>query len=479
MPTDERPPLSERETEILGLVATGKTNQEIARALIISPNTVKVHLRNIFEKLNVQSRTEATLFAIRNGLVQIETPTVPNPAIQPPHAMPAAPPIMDTAAPPAVDDAAGPAPVIVEPLQAMTLRTPQVPIARWQRAYLLASLLLMMLALLAPQIESAFSRSRATGANLLSDARLAQTGLPPRQDTARWRVRAPLPGPRARHAQTAFRNQVYVIGGETPTGLTDSVDVFDPERNDWQPRSNLPQPLSNIEATVLKNLIYVAGGVTSSGEITAEFLSYDPVADAWGQAPPLPAPRAGYALAASDTALFVIGGWDGAEVVNTVFIYDPARLLWRSGPALPSGRALAGAVVLADQLIVVGGFDGAQAQPTMFRLPLAAGGQPAQEVWEQGAPLRAARSGLAVVVEGAALYALGGGDASLDYHERYDPFSQTWSSIVSPWAGEWRGAGAAAVPPMIYISGGWSGDYAEVHEQYQAGFRTFMPNSPR
>ncbi|MFZ1265435.1 MAG: hypothetical protein WAU95_03150, partial [Anaerolineae bacterium] len=61
----------------------------------------------------------------------------------------------------------------------------------------------------------------------------------------------------------------------------------------------------------------------------------------------------------------------------------------------------------------------------------------------------------------------------------YDPFTQTWSSIVSPWTGAWRGMSVAVVAPMIYISGGWNGDYAEINEQYQAGFRTFLPNSPR
>src|SRR3990172_10082358 len=64
--------LSEREREILNLVATGASNKEIANQLYISTNTVKVHLRNIFSKTGATSRTEAAMIAISTRLVDVD-----------------------------------------------------------------------------------------------------------------------------------------------------------------------------------------------------------------------------------------------------------------------------------------------------------------------------------------------------------------------------------------------------------------------
>jgi len=61
--------LTERETEVLKLLAQGKANKEIAAALQIGEKTVKTHVSNILAKLNVQSRTQAALYAVRIGLV--------------------------------------------------------------------------------------------------------------------------------------------------------------------------------------------------------------------------------------------------------------------------------------------------------------------------------------------------------------------------------------------------------------------------
>ena len=75
--TEGAPELSPREMEIVKLVSKGITNQMIARELSISENTVKVHLRYVFAKLNVESRTEATLFAISHGWVEVEGSNLP------------------------------------------------------------------------------------------------------------------------------------------------------------------------------------------------------------------------------------------------------------------------------------------------------------------------------------------------------------------------------------------------------------------
>ena len=66
-PSGEHVLLSEREIEILKLVASGKSNQSVAEQLSISENTVKYHLKNILQKLGVSNRTEAVTIAMQKG----------------------------------------------------------------------------------------------------------------------------------------------------------------------------------------------------------------------------------------------------------------------------------------------------------------------------------------------------------------------------------------------------------------------------
>lgn len=63
--------LTERETEVLKLIAEGYTNQEIAERLFISMTTVKTHVGNILEKIGAQNRVQAVIFAFQHGLVEV------------------------------------------------------------------------------------------------------------------------------------------------------------------------------------------------------------------------------------------------------------------------------------------------------------------------------------------------------------------------------------------------------------------------
>lgn len=65
------PKLTDRELEVLNLVARGLNNREIAKQLFISENTVKNHVRNILEKLQLHSRMEAVMYAVREKLLDI------------------------------------------------------------------------------------------------------------------------------------------------------------------------------------------------------------------------------------------------------------------------------------------------------------------------------------------------------------------------------------------------------------------------
>ena len=65
-------PLTERELEVLKLVAHGRSNREIGDQLIVAEGTVRTHVSNILNKLHLASRTQATLYALREGLASLD-----------------------------------------------------------------------------------------------------------------------------------------------------------------------------------------------------------------------------------------------------------------------------------------------------------------------------------------------------------------------------------------------------------------------
>jgi NarL family two-component system response regulator LiaR len=71
-PPQQPEPLTDREIEVLQHLSQGKSNKEIATALVIAEKTVRTHVSNILGKLGVASRTQAALHAVRSGLVSLD-----------------------------------------------------------------------------------------------------------------------------------------------------------------------------------------------------------------------------------------------------------------------------------------------------------------------------------------------------------------------------------------------------------------------
>lgn len=306
--------LSEREIEVLTLVSQGLSNKEIARELFISINTVKVHLRNIFAKINVMSRTEATLYAIENGIVKSPGPELIT--------------IVEAEA--------------VEPSRWQKL---------WQRFWWAVIPLGLGLILgLAMVIGRSPIFATPTPESFESLA-----------ETQRWQELAPMPEARAGLAAAAYDNAIYAIAGETEEGPSGLVERYDPQTDSWTRLRDKPTPVTYVSAVLMGEKIYVPGGELVGGLPTDVLEVYDPRNDNWETKAPLPQAVSGYALAAHEGQMYLFGGWDGEKALDNVYIYDPNDDRWREGTPLPTARAYAGAAEAGGKIYVVGGWDGEKA----------------------------------------------------------------------------------------------------------------------
>jgi len=438
--------------DVARLVITGASNGDIANELIISPHTVKVHLRNIYEKLGVNSRTEASMLLVSQGWISV-------PGIE----------------------TAGQAPVEVsEPEPLLSSSGVHFP---WQRLYLLLVFVISLGVLFTPF----FTRRVESLPNLLSDGDAMALGRPVIADMPRWESRTPLGKARSRLALVSFHDAaLYAIGGESSQGqpVTD-VDVYDLGVNEWRTAAPLPLTLANVGIAVDSARIVVAGGTTSDGgaelTISDRLLAYYPADNVWSEWGRLPAPLAGASLVLARDGFYLLGGWDGEAMRDEVWrlpIGAGAGVRaedWEVVTRLPRAQAFAGAAVVADDLFVVGGYDGRQELRSAQVYNTVSG------AWRELPHLSTPRGGGILLYDGLALFAVGGGwTQAVDTIERFDPATGLWSNFPAPISGEWRHlGGAASSMGQLYLVGGWSGSYLDIHLRYQSSFRTFFPSTQK
>jgi DNA-binding CsgD family transcriptional regulator len=415
---DKLDELSDRELEILRLLATGASNKEIASQLFISPNTVKVHLRNIFSKIEVNSRTEAAMYAVNVGIIT-GTPE-------------------SSESDKTARDESG-----LSPEGASTLSQKKWV---WGLVGLSAVLLFVAVGMLFNLLNGPDDQN--VPANL--------------SETSRgWQSLKGMPTARHSLAVTAYEDLIYTIGGSSAQGVTGVVEGYDPGTDTWTPLSTKPTPVEQIQAEVLGGLIYVPGGRLDTGEVSDILEIYDPRQDVWTSGESLPMAVSAYALAAFEGQLYLFGGWDGDQYLATVYSYDPETNNWREEPDMPTARAFTGAGIAGRKIYIVGGFDGKQALTlSEVFIPDLIESESSSAPWSPANPLPEAVYAMGVSSVADVLYVVGGkADTSREYSALVY-FDQTgeWQAFNGPEDGAEYGLGLTNLGVNLYAIGGSSQD---------------------
>ncbi len=415
--------LSEREREILRLVAQGASNKEIALQLSISANTVKVHLRNIFAKIGARSRTEAAMYAVHAGLVARAVMAEED---------------VEKSEDDGISSLPESAPVIVPVSQAPGERHLWF-VAKWPLVLLFVLVFVLGLYVIWSL------RQRNNEALAIASA----------ENALRWKSLAPLITPRAGLAAVAYDGFIYAIGGRTSGGATGVVERYDPAKDTWQALAEKPVPVHEISAAVVAGKIYVPGGRSASDQVTDALEIYDPRLDQWTQGAPMPKALSGYSLASFEGMLYLFGGWDGEKYVTDVYQYDPDTATWLEKLPLPSPRGYAGTAVAGRKIFILGGFDGRQPLTDNLTYSPDLDAENASP-WDRASPLPAGRygmgiSGMAEIVE------IAGGIQEGDDHLlawTYLPISDTWQAFRISDGSSPLFPGSASLGNFFYILGG-------------------------
>ena len=271
-------PLSERELEVLEQLVQGASNKAIAGHLFISPNTVKVHLRNINTKLGASSRTEASRIALEKGLV-----TLPGMEL-----VAEAEAEVESDLEPAEHESPS---ETDQPETEITVTEPvsiQEPAAQTEAAagssvnFYWIGTAVLILALLGVVGWFMFGSPNPDGQ--------PQIRFEPEQlGESRWFTSRDLPESLSAASAVSIGTDIFVMGGQQPDGeINADLHVYDSAEHQWRTEAVHPQPVINGSAISLAGFIYVVGGEGADGQPADTTAVYSPTENLWQQAASLP-----------------------------------------------------------------------------------------------------------------------------------------------------------------------------------------------
>ncbi len=250
-------------------------------------------------------------------------------------------------------------------------------------------------------------------------------------NTASWSTGAAAPTPAragAASGDTTHGGFLYVIGGESSTGVLSDLQRYDPLTDMWIPLMSMNNARAGAAAAVIDDGIFViggrqsTGGPCSGGPYLTTVEKYDVDANTWSPVAPLLNGRSDLAAVAHGGKIFVFGGCNSTGVTNEVDMYDPQTNTWTTTGLMPmpTGRASLVAGHSGDQIFTIGGTNGSSTLNVneVYDIP--------SNTWSTNtATITTARQEAGVNSHGGRIYVVGGSTASFgsstDANEVFKP----------------------------------------------------------
>jgi len=448
-------PLSERELSVLSAVAAGASNREIGQTLSISPHTVKAHMRNIFAKLGVNSRTEATTKALSLGLLDLHgngAAGLPTSPVKPEAEF-------STEATSAVE------------------AVPDDDMETGRRQRLIGAIVLIVILALAVLLMQQYLDRTDLAATPQVTANPSLPGV--QVGESRWFYAGEIPNSRSGSTFTGAGLKLYQIAGENEVGVVNLVDVYDSSTRSWSAGDPKPTAVADAAAVELFGQIYVIGGRLADGRATAVVEAYSPLEGVWRPVGAIPEPLYGAAAAVTDGQIVLTGGFGDNGIGQHSYGYDPGSEDWRTLADLPIPTAFASVGVIDGAVLVAGGEGEEGPLNDCQKLDFS------RNEWSACGSLVAERAHAAGVVLGnKVFYVLGGGqDGEPQSGEMLDRDIGSWNPVELPLQNgqiSWTISLATTIETRIYVATGSSeGGLGELYVFTPLIYRTYIQAIPR
>ncbi len=277
------------------------------------------------------------------------------------------------------------------------------------------------------------------------------------QESGTWKILPATPTARTEVAVVNHQDKIYLIGGFTPNGISEQVEVYDPATQVWSKAAPLPAPRHHTTAVSTNGKIYVVGGF-SSGMWTPvnTVYAYDAAEDKWTQQAPMPTKRGALAVGVIDGKIYAVGGalkkFFRLRNTDANEVYDPKTDTWKKLTPIPTPRDHLTLSVAYGLLYAIGGRVNVNYNQNLTANEVY---DPRSNQWKTRAPLPTARSGITSQLLNGKIYVFGGesGEGTFDENEAYDPKTNQWTTMP-PMPKSCHGLGSAVVNGAIHLLNG-------------------------